>query len=219
MAAYLTRAQVRAIDERAVREYGMPSLLLMENAGRNAAELLAAQGINGKVVICCGKGNNGGDGFVIARHLDRKHIPVEVILLAAASTLQGDARVNYEIVRKSGIPLWEAVPWDAERVTQTLASAAWIVDALFGTGLNNAPAAPYRDLIELINRSPSPVFAVDLPSGLDSDTGLPLGIAVEADVTATFVAKKQGFSVPASQNWTGTVHVLDIGAPRCLIEA
>src|SRR5438067_9219883 len=102
---YLTRAQVREIDRRAIEEFGVPGVVLMENAGRSAAELLLSLGINGPVLICCGKGNNGGDGFVIARHLDNHGIPIRVLLFASPDDLTGYAAVNYGIIQKTGLPL------------------------------------------------------------------------------------------------------------------
>lgn len=218
MSAYLTRAQVRELDERATKEFGVPSIVLMENAGRNCAALLMAVGSTGPVVVCCGKGNNGGDGFVIARHLDRMGVSVSVQLFATSESLRGDARTNHEIVQKSGIRILEvSFPGHQQEVEKGLLNATWIVDALFGTGLSSAPTAPISDVIEIINRSPAQVFAVDVPSGLDCDTGLPLGPTVEADMTGTFVAMKKGFANPAAKKWLGMVHVLDIGAPRRLV--
>src|SRR5262245_66653409 len=101
----LTRAQVREIDRRAIEEYGVPGVVLMENAGRGAAEVLLSLGVRGPVVVCCGKGNNGGDGFVIARHLDNRRVPVRVLLFADPAALEGDAAINYGIVSRSGVPV------------------------------------------------------------------------------------------------------------------
>jgi NAD(P)H-hydrate epimerase len=218
MSAYLTRAQVRELDERATKEFGVPSIVLMENAGRNCADLMMSFGMLRLVVVCCGKGNNGGDGFVIARHLDRMDVPVTVILLAAADSLQGDARTNVEIVQKTGLRIMEvSLPQNRNAVETTLQQADWIVDALFGIGLNSAPMSPFTEVIEMINRSSAQVLAVDVPSGLDCDSGAPLGPTVEANITATFVAKKKGFANPTAKKWLGMVHVLDIGAPRQLV--
>src|SRR5713101_9925134 len=102
---YLSRDQVRALDRRAMQIYGVPGPVLMENAGRGTAELLHTLGINGKVVICCGKGNNGGDGFVIARHLDNRRVPVRVLLFARPEELTGDAAINYQIIAEAGLPI------------------------------------------------------------------------------------------------------------------
>jgi NAD(P)H-hydrate epimerase len=216
----LSRAEVRAVDRRAVEEYGVPSIVLMENAGRGAAEVLLALGVSGRVVICCGKGNNGGDGFVIARHLDLHGREVRVLLFADPAALTGDARVNYEIIVKARMPLTvhAGAVLDAAAVRRELADAGWVVDALFGTGLEGPPRAPIDEVIDLINANRAPVLAVDIPSGLDADTGQPFGRAVRAAHTVTFVAMKKGFLAPAARAWTGQVHVASIGVPRALLE-
>src|SRR5438270_13425006 len=104
-AMYLTRAQVRELDRRAIHDYGLPGEVLMENAGRGAAELLLALGVHGRVVVCCGKGNNGGDGFVIARHLDLHRVPVRVLLFTEPDALTGEAAIHYRVLSKTTIPL------------------------------------------------------------------------------------------------------------------
>ena len=218
---FLSREEVRAIDRRAIDEFGVPGVVLMENAGRGAAELLISLGINGPVVICCGKGNNGGDGFVVARHLELHGVRVHVVLFAEPRALTGDAAVNYRIVERSGIlPTVYADPSaNLDPLRQVLASGDWIVDGLFGTGLTGPVRPPMDRVIEAINAAPAKVFALDIPSGLDCDTGLPLGPTVQARHTATFFAAKKGFAVPDAQPWLGKVHVVDIGAPACLQRA
>jgi NAD(P)H-hydrate epimerase len=217
---FLTRQQVREVDRLAIEEFGVPGVVLMENAGRGAAELLRALGVHGRVVLCCGKGNNGGDGFVIARHLDNWQIPVRVLLFALPGELQGDALINYRIIRQSGLAIEvhaEPVNWPAVR--QELAGAEWIVDALFGTGLSGPLRAPFDEVIRTINARSARVLAVDIPSGLDCDSGRPLGVCVRAKHTATFVALKRGFAEPTAKEWLGQVHVLDIGAPRRIVQS
>src|SRR5207248_8475814 len=125
---------VRALDRRAIEEFGVPGVVLMENAGRGAAELLLSLGVRSRVVLCCGKGNNGGDGFVIARHLDRRGVPVRVLLFCPTDQLTGDAAINYHIITRSGLPI-RVIP-DAAELGRELAGAEWVVDALFGTGLS-----------------------------------------------------------------------------------
>jgi NAD(P)H-hydrate epimerase len=209
----LTRSQVRDVDRQAIEDYGMLGLVLMENAGRNSATLLQSIGIAGRVTICCGKGNNGGDGFVIARHLENAGVDVRVLLSAPASSLTGDAAANLQILERAGTPI---VPPPFDWVHE-LAGADWIVDALLGTGTQGTLREPFLTSIAAINAARCKVFAVDLPSGLDCDTGQPLGVCVRADHTATFVARKIGFDVPVAANWTGEVHVIDIGVPRALL--
>jgi NAD(P)H-hydrate epimerase len=216
---FLTRNQVRAIDRRAIDEFGVPGVVLMENAGRGAAEVLLSLGARGAVVICCGKGNNGGDGFVIARHLDNRSVPVRVLLFADPATLSGDAALNHGILRRSGmvIDVRAGPAIDEDALRQELAAAEWIVDALFGTGLTGAVRPPFDRVIAAVNASGAKVLAVDIPSGLDCDTGQPLGPTVRAQHTVTFVAEKKGFANPAAREWTGVVHVADIGAPRAAL--
>lgn len=217
---FLRRDQVREIDRRAIEEFGVPGIVLMENAGRGAAEVLRGLGVRGPVAICCGGGNNGGDGLVIARHLDLHRIPVHVFLFADPAKLPGDAATNFRIVTQSGIPvsLLAGRSLDETRLRKELCTAGWIVDALFGTGLTGPVRAPFDRLIPLLNELSAPVLAVDIPSGLDCDTGAAQGPTVRARHTVTFIAPKKGFAMPAAQEWLGQVHVVDIGAPRKLIE-
>jgi NAD(P)H-hydrate epimerase len=215
---FLSREQVRAVDRRAIEEFGVPAVVLMENAGRGAAELLRALGIHGRVAVCCGKGNNGGDGFVIARHLDNWNVPVRILLFVRPEDLHGDAAVNYHIVHRAGLPVSvHAGRPDVQAVRRELAGAEWVVDALFGTGLSGPLTDPFDQIVEGINSGDGRVLAVDIPSGLDCDTGQPLGPTVRAEHTATFVAQKKGFANPAAREWLGQVHVLDIGAPRRVV--
>jgi len=218
---YLSRQEVREFDRRAIEELGIPGVVLMENAGRGAAEVLVRLGCRGPVVICCGKGNNGGDGFVIARHLDNRSISVRVLLFARPEDLTGDAAVNYQIIARSGLPIeiYAGESWDEKTLQAELAKAEWIVDALFGTGLTGPVKKPLDRVIAAINASQTHVLAVDIPSGLDCDTGQPLDPTVRAEHTVTFVAEKKGFAQSSAKEWIGQVHVVDIGAPRRLLEA
>ena len=212
--ATISRQQARELDRRAVEEYGVPSVVLMENAGRGATDLLCKLGIVGPIVVCCGGGNNGGDGFVVARHLDLRGFDVQVLLFADPSKLSGDAAINYRILEKSGVPIRLIGPRELER---ELADSAWVVDALLGTGARGEPRPPLAEVIDRINAMAIPVFAIDLPSGLDCDTGQPSAHTIEADYTCTFVAQKPGFLIPGVEKYTGTIHVADIGAPRKLV--
>jgi NAD(P)H-hydrate epimerase len=219
MGMTLTREQARDLDRRATEEFSVPSVVLMENAGRGMAELLRALGIHGPVIVCCGKGNNGGDGFVIARRLDAVGVSARVLLFADPAQLTGDAAVNHPILASSGVPmevfLLDAL--DEEKLLRELAVADWIVDALFGSGLRGPVQPPYDRVIAAINASDTRIFAVDIPSGLDSDNGLPLGIAVRAHHTATVAALKKGFLNPSAAAWLGRVHLIDMGAPGALL--
>ncbi|MBS0266332.1 MAG: NAD(P)H-hydrate epimerase [Planctomycetes bacterium] len=213
----LTRSQVRAVDAIAIEHFGMPGVVLMENAGRGAAELLCRLGVNGRVVICAGKGNNGGDGYVIARHLELHDIATTTLLFCDPGELTGDAAINYHIIATAGLHRIALGPApDPAELERQLAGADWIVDALLGTGTSGTLREPYLTAIAAINRAQKKVLAVDLPSGLDCDTGAPLEECVRARVTATFVARKIGFDAPGALQYTGQVQVIDIGAPRQL---
>jgi NAD(P)H-hydrate epimerase len=217
---YLTRAQLRDLDRRAIHDLGVPGVVLMENAGRSMAELLLKLGSRG-VVVCCGKGNNGGDGFVIARHLDNAGVAVRVLLFAEPAELAGDAAINHTILARSGVSLdvLAGPRLQEERLAAELARADWVVDALFGSGLQGPVRPPFDRVIAAINAAPGRVLAVDIPSGLDADTGRPLGPTVRAHHTATVAALKKGFREPEAAAWLGQVHVVGMGAPRCLLEA
>ena len=220
----LTRDEVRELDRRAIDGFGVPGLVLMENAGRGCAELLMRLNPDRQpTVILCGPGNNGGDGFVIARHLDNHNWPVRVQVVAKHNRQAGDADVNFDILYTSGIEFTQYRPDYFDQPHQDLfrrqfQPAGWVVDALFGNGLTRPLGEPFDGIARVVNDSGKPVLAVDIPSGLDCDTGEPLGPTVRATHTATFVAAKRGFLNPDSKAWTGEVHVIDIGAPRVLVD-
>ena len=220
----LTRDEVRELDRRAIDGFGVPGVVLMENAGRGCAELLMRLNPEREpTVILCGPGNNGGDGFVIARHLDNAGWPVKVHIVAKHNRQAGDADINFDILYTSGIEFTQYRPDYFDQPHRDLflrqyEKAGWVVDALFGNGLTRVLGAPFDWLTRIVNESGKPVLAVDIPSGLDCDTGEPLGPCVKATHTATFVAPKRGFLNPASKAWTGEVHVIDIGAPRVLVD-
>lgn len=223
MNAKLTREQVRRVDAIAIAELQIPGVVLMENAGRGAAQIvreLARRRAARRVVIFCGRGNNGGDGFVIARHLHNAGIDVRAYLTAPESELRGDAAVNHRILAHMGIPM--ALLDSPDRIKEAAASLTgddMVVDALLGTGFEGQVRPPLCDLITALNgAAKAATLAVDIPSGLDCDTGRPGGVAVRADLTVTFVAEKVGFAQAGALQWTGEVRVVDIGAPPSLIE-
>jgi NAD(P)H-hydrate epimerase len=248
----LSRVEVRSLDLQASVELTLPSLVLMENAGRGAAgwlaELVGAlpPGAGGrpfatlpsartheiargpalpKVLVVCGPGNNGGDGGVVARHLDAWGFPMRVVWFTRSDQLRGDAAVQWSILERSGI---EQCAWfdahpdpsdlELDRLATSIAATDWIVDGLLGTGLVRPVEGPLSALIELMNSSGKPTLALDLPSGLDADTGCALGVAVRSMATATFVAPKLGFSAAGAADYTGEVAIIDIGLPRRLLE-
>jgi NAD(P)H-hydrate epimerase len=213
----LTRQQSRALDRRAIEEYGIPGLVLMENAGRGCVDVLERLGIDGPVVILCGKGNNAGDGFVIARHLEIRGHACRVLLLGDPAELRGDAAANFAILRKTNVPIVEQ-PIAFEDLSR---DAAWLVDALLGTGAQGDPRPPFDAAIDSINARPATTkaLAVDVPSGLDCDTGQPATPTVRADHTCALAAMKVGFTQPSAQAYTGAIHICDIGIPPRLMEA
>jgi NAD(P)H-hydrate epimerase len=222
----LTREQAREFDHLAATAYAMPTLLLMENAGRSVAELLLRHNpARRPVVIASGKGNNGGDGLVIARHLDAAGVDVRVWLFADPASLHGDPAVMLRILQAAGRPPLFAVTaggGDADalaRFTRDLAAAGWVVDCLLGTGLRGPVGEPLATVIRQINTRPDTtrVVAVDLPSGLDCDDGTPADPCVRADLTATFVAPKAGFAHAHAHAYLGQVEVVSIGAPAALL--
>ncbi len=213
-----TREQSRLVDQLAVEEFGFSGLVLMENAGRGTADVLCRLGIKGPVAICCGKGNNAGDGFVIARHLDLRGHEVRVLLWAKPEELTGDAAMNFRILEKTDVPITIFNDSDPDRLSSLIDDAAWIVDALLGTGARGEPRPPLDAVIDRLNAAAAPKLAVDLPSGLDCDTGEPARHTIRAAETCTFVAAKTGFSLPAAAPYIGRLHVLDIGVPQKLVE-
>lgn len=214
----MSRDEVRAVDSWAIERIGVPGVVLMENAGRSCAKLIREKlaGIgNPSVCIFCGTGNNGGDGYVIARHLINTGVRTKVILCGDRHKVRGDARINLEILERLGHAAESLDPADADaagQVTTLAGGADMIVDALFGTGLQGEVSGPYRSLIEAINALQCPIVAVDIPSGLDCDTGEPLGTAIVAAYTVTFVAVKKGFvASAAASRYTGELYIASIG--------
>ncbi|NIP23116.1 MAG: NAD(P)H-hydrate epimerase [Phycisphaerae bacterium] len=214
----MSRDEVRAVDQWAINTLGVPGVVLMENAGRSCAELIKeklAEASEPKVCIFCGTGNNGGDGYVIARHLLNYGFRVTVVICGDRSKVKGDAKINLDILERMGqtINLLDLKGDDIPgQVITFAASADMLVDGLFGTGLNGQLSDAYKQLVESINSENRPVLAVDIPSGLDCDTGEPLGAAIRAKYTVTFVAVKKGFTnTDAVSQYTGDIFIASIG--------
>jgi len=213
----MTRDEVRAFDAWAIDTIGIPGVVLMENAGRSCAELIEDKlkdVAEPKVCIFCGTGNNGGDGYVIARHLINRGIQVTVVICGDRSKIKGDAKINLDILERMGRPVELLNPSGGDiagEVERLINGAGVIVDSLFGTGLRGRLSDEYRRLIESINACNSPVLAVDIPSGLDCDAGEPLGGAIRAAWTVTFVAVKKGFLSAIAAQYTGEIFVASIG--------
>ncbi len=224
----MSRDEVRAVDRWAIDTLGIAGVVLMENAGRSCAELIKEKLSNitkPKVCIFCGTGNNGGDGYVIARHLlntrlgvgtsrSRSGYKVSVVIVGDRNKVKGDAKINLEILERMGQPIKQLILDDGDipgRVKTFAADADMLVDGLFGTGLGGWLSDEYKQLIESINAQNRPILAIDIPSGLDCDTGEPLGAAIKASYTVTFVAVKKGFTFPGAAKYTGEVFVASIG--------
>jgi hydroxyethylthiazole kinase-like uncharacterized protein yjeF len=197
-------AGMRAVDRWAIEEIGVPSLELMEAAGRAVAEAVAELAPRGPVRVVCGKGNNGGDGFVAARLLRGMGFEVEVLLLWPSEELRGDAAVNFE---RCGGSLVGGDPAGA------MEGSGAVVDAIFGTGFDGAPHEPAAAAIRAINACGAPVVACDIPSGVDASSGEVVGEAVRADVTVSFHAAKAGHRVAPGKWRTGELRVVPIGIP------
>ena len=214
---------MRAFDKHAIESCVVPGVVLMENAGRGATDVLVRELLDGdatgaRVAIVCGAGNNGGDGLVIARHLVVRGAEPVVFLVGDSIRTSADARANLAAWRGLGgavQELPEGGPLDA--LLEAMADADVVIDALFGTGLDRAIEGLFADVVRAINAAPTPCFAVDLPSGLDADTGGVLGVAVEAEATVTFAHHKLGLLTPGGAQRAGRVHVVDIGVPGSLV--
>jgi NAD(P)H-hydrate epimerase len=217
----VTASEMQAIDRSAIEEFGIPGMVLMENAGLAAASLIhenVPDLLEKKVVIVCGKGNNGGDGFVIARHLLIDGVQVDILLLGKRQQLKSDARVNADIAFKMGVPIHEITDKNLNAQNHLLRHCHIIVDALFGTGLSKPAGGLYEKVIKKINASNKYVVAVDIPSGVDSDSGHFIGPHIKANVTAALaLLKRSHLLFPAAESM-GEVQILDISIPHEAVE-
>ncbi|MBI2896053.1 MAG: NAD(P)H-hydrate dehydratase [Deltaproteobacteria bacterium] len=215
MIPFYTREQMRAVDRAAITEVGIPGVVLMENAGRGAAEIIAQMRPR-RVAIVCGGGNNGGDGLVVARHLAIRGIERDVLLVADRARISGDAKLNLDAYERAGGSVIDA-PAGLGPHREILARADLIVDALFGTGLDRPVAGVHAETIRTMENEPAPKVALDLPSGLDSNTGQLLGPALHAACTVTFAGLKRGLLVHPGAELAGSVRVVSIGAPPSVL--
>lgn len=228
--ATFSREAVRALDRAAADELGIPGIVLMENAAvaieEAALAMLAGAGcIDPGVLVCCGPGNNGGDGLALARRLAGRGLRTAAMLCAPRDRFAGDALTNLRIAERIGLGLFDldarAPEVSLSAMLDAAGSPALIVDALFGTGLDRPIQPPLTTVvrwIDTLQRQGAMVLAVDIPSGLDCDTGAPIGeAAVTAGVTVTLAGRKRGFDNPDSRRWTGEVVVGDIGVPPALL--
>jgi NAD(P)H-hydrate epimerase len=213
----LSREQVRQLDRRAIERWSVPGIILMENAGRNATDVIdiffgpcekKAMG------IVAGTGNNGGDGFVIARHLSMRGSAVQVFLVGAEDKLSGDAATNFTIIRRLGVPIVHAAGVELQHLAQRLGGFDLVIDAIGGTGISGPLRGEAADAVRAINASGKDVVAVDIPTGLDCDSGQAHEPTVKAKLTVTMAANKIGFAQPGAEQYTGKVIVVDIGLPN-----
>ncbi len=220
MIKVVTAKEMQELDRRAVAEYGIPSLLLMENAGVGTVqEMLAAFPTlpRSRVAVLCGRGNNGGDGYVTARHLLNRGAVVETFLLAPRGEIKGDARVNLGILEKmGGAPMEVTGAEDIRALRDRVASADVVVDALLGTGAQGPARGLVAEAIEIVNRAGRPVVAVDIPSGLSADEPEPSGPAIRATLTVTFALPKRGLLLYPAAAHVGRLRIVDIGVPSAL---
>jgi NAD(P)H-hydrate epimerase len=211
----LTRDQVRRVDQVAIREFGMPGIVLMENAGRGAVEVIQRVAPVGLITILCGSGNNAGDGYVIARHLELLDREVRLISIVPLEALTGDAAVNAQIATKARMEVH--VVTTRPQIDALLTDSSTVVDALLGTGAKGPPKGLFADAVRAANELRAMRIAIDLPTGLDCDTGIASDPTFRADHTATFVASKTGFDAIGAEPYLGTIWEIPIGVPRRLL--
>jgi NAD(P)H-hydrate epimerase len=217
----VTSKQMRELDRIAIEDMGIPGTTLMENAGIavvRTIEKFFPEDCRGPFAIFCGKGNNGGDGFVAARHLYNRGVKTKTYLFTGVQELKGDALVNFKIIEKMGLDIREIKDISALETDSFLTEASVIIDALLGTGLAHAPQGLLKDAIEAINRLDKITVAVDLPSGIMADSGLVAGAAVRADLTVTFALPKFCFFLFPAAHYSGRLVTADISIPRNLLE-
>lgn len=214
----LSIQEIRELDRLAAEEYGMPGLLLMEHAGTGIYEYLRDVCRAKTTLIVCGKGNNGGDGMVIARHLYNAGEKVALVFASDPQSISGDAAVQLEMIFRLKIPFCIFSEASAAEIETYFQRAEVLIDAMLGSGLSAAVRGPYSGLIEMFNRAQGFKASVDLPSGIHGDTGEVMGAAVRTDLTCTLGAWKKCFLRPGIEEWTGSVRLIDIGLPRPLRE-
>src|ERR1700682_2371117 len=219
----LNAAQMREADRRTIEEIGIPSLVLMENAARQvvaAIEAVHGDLLKQAVAVLCGRGNNGGDGFVVARPLAQRGVDVSVFLIGRVSDVRGDARTNLEILGRLGLTVVEIADGQAwELHFSEVSDRTLIVDAIFGTGLNAPVSGHIESVIADINASGIPVVSIDLPSGLSADSCDPIGESIEAGTTVKLAAPKLPLVLPPAETRAGDIVIADIGIPSDVIDS
>jgi NAD(P)H-hydrate epimerase len=215
-----TRTALRELDRRALDDYKIPIPVLMENAGRAVAQhLLTHRPPKGRVLVLTGPGNNGGDALVTARWLANAGLPVDILLLAGRHAFSGPAAAQLATIDAMKLPVEEASPGHPELRDWIVEGQPGdvLIDGIFGTGLSRPVEGLPAEIIHAANASGRRIVAVDIPSGLNADTGEALGIAIRATETVSFCGSKTGF--PKARPYTGELHIADIGIPRQLLES
>jgi NAD(P)H-hydrate epimerase len=212
----LSVRQSRQIDQTAIEEFGIPGITLMENAGKACAErLLGMVSSSTTTLILCGSGNNGGDGFVIARHFHQANQSVRVLLLAPPLKLHGDAKISYDRAIEAGVSIESIL--ESSRIAEIIGSCqGMIIDCLLGTGASGDPREPYASAIRATHTCRAPRVAIDIPSGLDGDTGTAGDPTFQANLTLTFVTAKTGMRNPDAFPYLGEIEIIDIGLPEAI---
>jgi NAD(P)H-hydrate epimerase len=217
-----TAEQMQELDRKSIEIYRIPGIVLMENAGRGAIEVITRTFPDirkQKIAVIAGKGNNGGDGFVIARHLLNQGISVKVFLLTDPKSLRGDAETNYTIFHHmKGEVISLPSSKDYQKVKKSLENIDLLIDGIFGTGLDAEVRGYYREVIDHLNTLMKPMVSIDIPSGLDANTGKPLGTAIRASLTVTFGLPKVGHLISPGIDYVGSLKIIDIGIPKRLVE-
>jgi NAD(P)H-hydrate epimerase len=219
----LTAAQMREADRSTIEDIGIPSLVLMENAGRQvvaALETAYESQLEGRVAVLCGRGNNGGDGFVVARTLLQRGVDVLVCVIGSLETIAGDARTNLDILGQLGVTVVEigdAQSWELH--FSEISKCSLIVDAIFGTGLRSPLGGMLETVVADVNAANVPVVSIDLPSGVSADTSQFIGDCIEASMTVTLGALKLPLVLPPAERCAGDVVIADIGIPHAVIES
>jgi hydroxyethylthiazole kinase-like uncharacterized protein yjeF len=213
----ISTEEIRSLDQSAIRDYSIPSLLLMENAGRSVCDVIVREHAPCKVLIVAGKGNNGGDGLVVARHLSNHGYSVRVVLLEDPTRLKADPLLNFSILRNMNIS-WNFIEAGAEdEIFGFCQESELIVDAIFGVGIHSPVRGVFEKAICAMSRAQRPVVSIDMPSGLDADTGQVHGVAVKATKTVTLTLPKHGLFEGEGPQYSGEIEVVDIGIPRELL--
>lgn len=210
---HITVAQARAIDAAARERFGISTLVLMENAGARVCDEALAMAGTGRVVVACGKGNNGGDGLVCCRHLLSRGVRAEAWLASPAAGFAPEAAVNLRALRRLGAGVFPITARSIAGFRRRLRGSVLVVDALLGTGFRGEPRGVYREAIAAMNACGRPVLSVDIPSGLDGDTGAAGGCCVRAARTVTFFAPKRGMARGEGLRQCGTIVVAELGVP------